>query len=36
MINLDQLLQGISRIKRGGTKYGKAPHKPIFLLTLIE
>lgn len=36
MINLDQLLQGISRIKRGGTKYGKAPHKPILLLTLIE
>jgi putative restriction endonuclease len=36
MINLDQLLQGVSRIKRGGTKYGKAPHKPILLLTLIE
>ncbi|NGM71683.1 HNH endonuclease [Sphingobacterium sp. SGL-16] len=36
MINLDQLLQAISRIKRGGTKYGKAPHKAILLLTLIE
>ena len=23
-------------LKQGGTKYGKAPHKPIFLLTLIE
>lgn len=36
MINLDQLIQGIIRIKRGGTKYGKAPHKPILILTLIE
>lgn len=36
MINLDQLIQGISCIKRGGTKYGRAPHKPILLLTLIE
>lgn len=36
MINLDQLLKGVSRIKRGSTKYGKVPHKPILLLTLIE
>jgi putative restriction endonuclease len=25
-----------AKLKRGGTAYGKAPHKPIFLLTLIE
>lgn len=25
-----------SRLRQGGTKYGKAPHKPIFLLTLLE
>src|SRR5919202_3458887 len=24
------------KLKRGGTQYGKAPHKPVFLLTLIE
>ena len=26
----------LSKLKQGGTAYGKAPHKPIFLLTLIE
>ncbi|GAB3959987.1 HNH endonuclease [Spirosoma harenae] len=25
-----------TKLKQGGTRYGKAPHKPIFLLTLIE
>jgi putative restriction endonuclease len=25
-----------SRLRQGGTQYGKAPHKPVFLLTLIE
>ncbi|AKD57199.1 HNH endonuclease [Spirosoma radiotolerans] len=25
-----------TKLKQGGTPYGKAPHKPIFLLTLIE
>ena len=25
-----------SKLKQGGTKYGKAPHKPVFLLTLLE
>jgi putative restriction endonuclease len=26
----------LSKLKQGGTAYGKAPHKPIFLLTLFE
>ncbi len=25
-----------TKLKQGGTAYGKAPHKPVFLLTLIE
>lgn len=25
-----------NRLRQGGTQYGKAPHKPVFLLTLIE
>ncbi|MFD2932811.1 HNH endonuclease [Spirosoma flavum] len=25
-----------TRLKQGGTAYGKAPHKPVFLLTVIE
>ncbi|GAB3784389.1 HNH endonuclease [Spirosoma horti] len=25
-----------TKLKQGGTKYGKAPHKPVFLLTLLE
>lgn len=36
MISLNQVIQGVTSIKRGSTKYGKAPHKPILLLTLIE
>lgn len=36
MININQLIQGITSIKRGSTKYGKAPHKPILLLTILE
>lgn len=36
MTNLNQYLLGFSKLKRGGTKYGIAPHKPILLLTLIE
>jgi len=38
--NLDLVLQkylkAFSRLKRGGTKYGLAPHKPILLLSIIE
>lgn len=36
MISLNQFIQAITKIKRGITRYGKAPHKPILLLTLIE
>ena len=25
-----------SKLKQGGTRYGKAPHKPVFLLTVLE
>ena len=25
-----------TKLKQGGTPYGKAPHKPVFLLTLLE
>ena len=25
-----------TKLKQGGTAYGKAPHKPVFLLTLLE
>ena len=25
-----------TRLKQGGTPYGKAPHKPVFLITLLE
>ncbi|GAB3807365.1 HNH endonuclease [Spirosoma humi] len=25
-----------TKLKQGGTKYGKAPHKPVFLITLLE
>ncbi len=25
-----------TKLKQGGTKYGKAPHKPVFLLTILE
>lgn len=35
-MNLNQFIQGITKLKRGNTKYGKAPHKLILLLTLIE
>lgn len=38
MINttLKYYLEKIARLKRGGTSYGLAPHKPIFLLSLID
>ncbi|AKQ47007.1 restriction endonuclease [Rufibacter radiotolerans] len=29
-------LQKFTRLRQGGTKYGPAPHKPIFLLSLLE
>lgn len=33
---INQYLQGIIKVKRAGTKFGKAPHKPILLITLLE
>ncbi len=33
---LQKYLKAITRIKRGGTKFGIAPHKPILLITLVE
>ena len=33
---LDIFLQGLGRLRRGSTPYGKAPHKPIFLLTILD
>lgn len=36
MNDLSIYLKAFTRLKQGVTKYGKAPHKPIFLLTLIE
>lgn len=33
---MSQLLKNISTLKQGTTKYGKAPHKPILLLSVID
>lgn len=33
---LDIYLRAFTKLKRGGTRYGLAPHKPVLLLTLIE
>ncbi len=36
MLALQKYAKAFAKLKRGGTKYGAAPHKPILLLTLIE
>jgi putative restriction endonuclease len=36
MMLLDEYLKAFGRLKRGGTKYGPAPHKPVLLISLIE
>lgn len=36
MALLSQFLQQIKRLKRANTKYGKAPHKPVLLISIIE
>ncbi|WP_184547745.1 restriction endonuclease [Mucilaginibacter sp. FT3.2] len=36
MPNLNDYLQKLTHLKRGITKYGLAPHKPILLITLLE
>jgi hypothetical protein len=33
---LHQFLDKLTRLKRGVTKYGKARHKPVFLLAFID
>ncbi|GAA4465974.1 HNH endonuclease [Nibrella saemangeumensis] len=33
---VEKYIQRFRKLKRGGTQYGSAPHKPVFLLTLIE
>ncbi|MEJ5964229.1 hypothetical protein [Pedobacter immunditicola] len=33
---LDKYLNAFSRLKRANTVYGKAPHKPVLLLSIIE
>jgi putative restriction endonuclease len=35
-LTLQKYAKAFSRLKRGGTKYGAAPHKPILLLSIIE
>ena len=39
--NVDQILltaytRKFTKLKQGGTPYGKAPHKPVFLITILE
>ena len=36
MALLSQFLQQIKRLNRANTKYGKAPHKPVLLISIIE
>ena len=35
-MNLERFLNGLTKLKRGSTPYGIAPHKPILLLTLLD
>ncbi|EAZ82836.1 HNH endonuclease [Algoriphagus machipongonensis] len=35
-MNLERFLIGLTKLKRGSTPYGLAPHKPILLLTLLD
>jgi putative restriction endonuclease len=35
-MDLDRFLKGLIRLRRGSTQYGQAPHKPIFLLTMLH
>lgn len=35
-MKLEVVLRDISSLRRAGTKYGKAPHKPILLLTFLD
>lgn len=35
-MDLDSFLNGLAQLRRGVTPYGPAPHKPIFILTLLD
>lgn len=35
-MKLEAILRDLTRLRRAGTKYGVAPHKPILLLTLLD
>ncbi|WP_339704539.1 HNH endonuclease [Algoriphagus aquimarinus] len=35
-MKLERFLSGLTKLKRGSTPYGLAPHKPILLLTLLD
>lgn len=35
-MDLDSFLSGLAQLRRGVTPYGLAPHKPIFILTLLD
>lgn len=35
-MQLADFLRHLDTLKRGGTPYGKAPHKPVFLLSLLD
>ncbi|MBT0812974.1 hypothetical protein KIH41_16930 [Litoribacter ruber] len=36
MISLGKYLQAFSSLKRGSTKFGMAPHKPVLLMAFLE
>ena len=36
MSDPSKFLYALTRLKRAPTKFGKAPHKPVLLLTLLE
>lgn len=36
MNEIEPYINAFNRLKRGVTKYGLAPHKPVLLLTLVE
>jgi putative restriction endonuclease len=35
-MDLDSFLKGLTQLRRGSTAFGPAPHKPIFILTLLD
>ena len=35
-MRIEEFLRKLDKLKRGGTKYGPAPHKPVFLISLLD